>query len=186
MFLFVGLGNIGEEYKDTRHNVGFITADKFIREYNFSNQGKKFHSEIFSGTINCEKGLIIKPQTYMNKSGIAVSEVSRFYKIPLENIYVFHDDMDLELGRIKYKVGGGSAGHNGIKSIDEMVGKNYNRVRIGIGKPKFNGDVVNFVLNKFTEDERVSLENICDKIVSNANLLLNNKDLFLTNVLRKN
>ncbi len=185
MFLFVGLGNIGEEYRDTRHNVGFITADKFIKEYGFSGQGKKFHSEIFSGSINCEKGLIIKPQTYMNKSGIAVSEVSRFYKIPLENIYVFHDDMDLEIGRMKYKVSGGSAGHNGIKSIDEMIGKDYNRVRIGIGRPKFNGDVVNFVLNKFTEDERVVLENVCDRIVSNANLLLNNKDLFLTNVLKK-
>ena len=96
MKLVVGLGNPGKEYINTRHNVGFITADKFIKEYGFSGQGKKFHSEIFSGSINCEKGLIIKPQTYMNKSGVAVSKVSRFYKIPLENIYVFHDDMDLE------------------------------------------------------------------------------------------
>lgn len=121
----------------------------------------------------------------MNKSGAAVSEVARFYKIQLEDIYVFHDDMDIELGKVKYKVGGGSAGHNGIKSIDEMIGKDYNRIRIGIGRPKYDGDVINFVLNKFTEDERVVLENVCDRIVSNANLLLNNKDLFLTNVLKK-
>lgn len=185
MFLFVCLGNIGDEYKNTRHNTGFIIADKFIREYNFINQGKKFHSEIFTGTINGEKVILIKPQTYMNKSGIAVSEVARFYKIPLENIYVFHDDMDIAVGKMKYKVGGSSAGHNGIKSIDEMIGKDYNRIRIGIGRPKFNGDVINFVLNKFSEDDRVLLENICDKIVGNANLLLNNKDLFMTYVLKK-
>ena len=185
MFLFVCLGNIGDEYENTRHNTGFIIADKFIREYNFINQGKKFHSEIFTGTINGEKVILIKPQTYMNKSGIAVSEVARFYKIPLENIYVFHDDMDIAVGKMKYKVGGSSAGHNGIKSIDEMIGKDYNRIRIGIGRPKFNGDVINFVLNKFSEDDRVLLENICDKIVGNANLLLNNKDLFMTYVLKK-
>ena len=100
MFLFVGLGNIGDEYNDTRHNVGFIIVDKLIREYNFNCQGKKFHSEIFFGTIDCEKGIIIKPQTYMNRSGVAVSEISRFYKIPLENIYVFHDDMDLDFGNL--------------------------------------------------------------------------------------
>lgn len=185
MFLFVCLGNIGDEYKDSRHNTGFIIADKFIREYNFVQQGKKFHSEIFTGSINCEKGIIIKPQTYMNKSGVAVSEVAKFYKIPLENIYVFHDDMDIELGKMRYKVGGGAGGHNGIKSIDEMIGKDYNRVRIGIGRSKFSDDVVNYVLNKFTIDERIYIENICDKIVSNANLLLNNKGLFSTNVLRK-
>ena len=93
--------------------------------------------------------------------------------------------MDLALGKMRLKNGCGSAGHNGIKSIDEMIGKNYNRVRIGIGRPNFDNDVINFVLNKFTEDERVKLENICDRIVSNANLLIINRDLFLTNVLKK-
>jgi PTH1 family peptidyl-tRNA hydrolase len=182
MFLFVGLGNIGKEYENTRHNVGFIIADKFIKEYNFSQQSDKFHSEVWSGTINCEKCFIIKPQTFMNKSGIAVSEIKNFYKIPLENIYVFHDDLDVALGKVKYKVGGGSGGHNGIKSIDEMIGKEYNRVRIGIGRPVYKDDIVNFVLNKFSEDERISIENICDRIVNNINLLLNNKDLFLTKI----
>lgn len=179
MFLFVGLGNIGNEYKDTRHNTGFLAIDKIIEEYNFINQGKKFHSEIWTGSINCEKGIIIKPQTYMNKSGIAVSEVANFYKIPLENIYIFHDDLDLKLGKIKYKIGGSSAGHNGIKSIDEMIGKNYNRIRIGIDRPQFD-DVINFVLKKFNEDERITLENALIKISNNANLLLHNRDLFLT------
>lgn len=185
MILLVGLGNIGDEYENTRHNVGFVVADKMIREYNLSYDTKKFHSEIFTGFINGAKIILIKPQTYMNKSGIAVSEVANFYKIPLEDIYVFQDDMDLELGKMKFKTGGSSAGHNGIKSIDEMIGKDYHRIRIGIGRPKYNKDVINFVLNKFTEDERVKLENICDRIVNNANLMLNNRDLFLTNVLKK-
>jgi len=185
MFLFAGLGNIGNEYENTRHNTGFLIADKFIKEYNFIQQGKKFHSEIFTGTINCEKGIIIKPQTFMNNSGVAVSEVARFYKILPKDIYVFHDDMDIELGKMRYKVGGSAAGHNGIKSIDGLIGKEYNRIRIGTGKPKFKDDVINFVLNKFTEDERIYIENICDKIVNNANLLLNNKELFSTRVLMK-
>lgn len=185
MILLVGLGNIGTEYDNTRHNVGFLVADKMIREYNLLYDTKKFHSEIFTGFINGTKIILIKPQTYMNKSGIAVSEIANFYKIPLEDIYVFQDDMDLELGKMKFKTGGSSAGHNGIKSIDEMIGKDYHRIRIGIGRPKYNNDVINFVLNKFTEDERVKLENICDRIVNNANLMLNNRDLFLTNVLKK-
>lgn len=185
MYLFVGLGNIGEEYNNTRHNVGFTIADKLIMEYNFIHQGKKFHSEIFTCSINGLKVILIKPQTYMNRSGIAVSEISKFYKIPLENIYVFQDDMDLALGKIRFKNGCSSAGHNGIKSIDEMIGKNYNRIRIGIGRPNFDNDVINFVLNKFAQDERVKLENICDRIVNNANLLITNRDLFLTNVLKK-
>lgn len=185
MFLFVCLGNIGEEYEDTRHNVGFLIANKIIREYNFSYDTKKFHSEIFNGTVNGAKIILIKPQTYMNKSGVAVSEVVKFYKIPIENIYVFQDDMDLELGKMKFKTSGGSAGHNGIKNIDEMIGKDYHRIRIGIGKPKYSNDVINFVLNKFTEDERVKIENICDRIVNNINLMLNNRDLFLTNVLKQ-
>lgn len=182
MFLFVGLGNYGDEYNNTRHNAGFIVVDNIIREYNFRSEGKKFHSELYSGSINCEKGYIIKPQTYMNRSGIAVCEISRFYKIPLNRIFVFHDDMDINLGKIKYKVGGSSAGHNGIKSIDEMIGKDYNRIRIGIGRPQYKDDVINFVLNRFTEDERIALENASTKIVNNANTLLNNIDLFLTNI----
>jgi len=185
MFLFVGLGNIGDEYQNTRHNVGFITVNNIIDQYTFSIQGKKFHSEIFSGIINSEKGLIIKPQTYMNRSGIAVSEISRFYKIATQDIYVFHDDMDLELGRVKCKIGGGSAGHNGIKSIDEMVGKNYNRVRIGIGRPKFNDDTINFVLGKFAKNERITIDTVCDRIARNIDYLLTNRDLFLTNIMKK-
>ena len=183
MFLFVGLGNIGNEYENTRHNTGFLAVDSIIKESSFVENGKKFHSQIWTGRINCEKGIIIKPQTYMNKSGIAVSEVANFYKIPLDKIFVFQDDLDLKLGKVKVKTGGGSAGHNGIKSIDEMIGKDYNRVRIGIDRPQF-GDVVNYVLKKFTEDERIVLENSFIKIANNANLLLNNRELFLTYIAR--
>jgi PTH1 family peptidyl-tRNA hydrolase len=178
MFLFVAIGNVGKEYVGTRHNTGFLVADKLIEEYNFTNDGKKFHSEIWQGTINCQRGIIIKPQTFVNNSGIAVAEVVKFYKIALADVYVFHDDLDLNLGRVKYKVGGSSGGHNGIKSIDELNGREYGRIRIGIGKPIYQDDTVNYVLGKFSEDERIKLENVLIKIVANANILLNNKPLF--------
>ena len=185
MFLLVGLGNIGQEYQNTRHNVGFMIIDEIINKFNFIEDKIKFHSQIFNGSIKNNKIIIIKPQTYMNKSGIAVSAISNFYKIKSESIYVFHDDMDIELGKLKYKIGGSSAGHNGIKNIDEMIGKNYHRIRIGIGKPEFKDDVLNFVLNKFKKNELEILENLFDKIINNIEYLFERKDLFLTNILAK-
>ena len=185
MFLFVGLGNYGKEYENTRHNVGFMAVDKIIEQYNFTYQTKKFHSEIYNGNINNNKCIIIKPQTYMNNSGIAVSEVSKFYKIQLKDIYVFQDDMDITIGKVKYKISGSSAGHNGIKSIDSMIGKDYNRVRIGIGRPKFDNDIINFVLNKFTKEDKTEIDNIIDKISNNIELLITNKELFINNILKK-
>ena len=180
MFLLVGLGNIGKEYEETRHNFGFFAIDEIVQRFNLNSVGKKFHSEVFSGIISNEKVLAIKPQTYMNRSGIAVSEALRFYKIPLKDIFVFHDDMDLCLGKIKIKNGGGSGGHNGIKSIDEMAGQNYNRVRLGIGKPEYKNDTVNFVTNKFTKNERNVVNGVIDRIVDDMDNLLKNREMFLT------
>ena len=187
MYLFVGIGNIGNEYQNTRHNVGFIVIDKIIEKYNFiESSKKKFNSQIFIGEIDNKKIIIIKPQTYVNLSGVAVLAVSTFFKIKTENIYVFHDDMDIKLGKIKYKIGGSSAGHNGIKNIDEKIGKNYHRIRIGIDKPEFKSDVLSFVLTKFNSDEFKIIEEVADKIVSNIHFLFDRKDLFLTNILSNN
>jgi len=172
MFLLIGLGNPGNIYKNTRHNFGFKIIDQIIQDYDFDTKPiKKFSSEFFSGTINNTKTLCIKPQTYMNKSGIAVQSIATFYKIPLENIIVFHDDLDLELGRIKIKVGGGNAGHNGLKDIDQSIGKDYIRIRLGIGHPQ-SDNASSFVLGKFTSDEKKLLTQIINSISELTPLLL--------------
>jgi PTH1 family peptidyl-tRNA hydrolase len=160
MFLIVGLGNIGKEYENTRHNFGFLTVDEIIKKYNFGSSNKKFSSEFYQGKIDGEDVIIIKPQTYMNKSGVAVSQVKKFYKVPIENIIVFHDDLDLELGKIKVKVGGGAGGHNGLKSIDGLIGKNYIRVRLGIGRPEHKDAVHSYVLGKFNKEEQKIVDDI--------------------------
>lgn len=175
MFLLVGLGNIGKEYENTRHNVGFMCVDKIIEKYNIVNHQVKFKADIYSGKIDKNDVLVIKPQTYMNRSGIAVSLVKQFYKIPIENIFVFHDDLDLEFCKLRYKVGGGAGGHNGLKSIDEMIGKNYHRIRIGIGRPEFKDDVVNYVLNKFDGDKMIKLEMVLSVVGDNVALLFGDK-----------
>jgi PTH1 family peptidyl-tRNA hydrolase len=182
MFLFVGIGNIGKEYWDTRHNVGFMLVDKMIEKFNFIERGKKWHSQYWTGNINFDKVIIIKPQTFVNESGIAVLDVANFYKIELNNIYVFHDDMDLILGKIKYKIGGSSAGHNGIKNIDSKIGKEYNRIRIGIGKPNYKDDTINHVLGKFHRDDKIIINEMIDKVIDNIDFLLNNKQIFQTNI----
>jgi peptidyl-tRNA hydrolase, PTH1 family len=179
MFLIAGLGNIGKEYENTRHNFGFIVADKIIKNYNFQNPSKKFASEVYSGKINKDDAIIIKPQTYMNNSGIAVSQVKNFYKIPLDKIIVFHDDLDLEFGRIKVKVGGGNGGHNGLKSIDNSIGKNYLRVRFGIGRPENKDDTHNYVLGKFGRKEKIIVKDMAEKFSDLIGELLKDKVKFL-------
>ena len=183
MYLFVCLGNIGKEYDFTRHNFGFIVANKIIEEYGINNHETKFDADIYSGKIASEKVLIAKPRTFMNNSGIAVSKIKNFYKIDPKNIFVFHDDMDLELCRVKLKFSGGNAGHNGLKSIDANIGTNYYRIRLGIGKPNFKNDVVNFVVGKFSKDELIRVEEIVTKISDNIpRLFEENKDNFLSHI----
>ena len=185
MFLLVGLGNIGKEYENTRHNCGFMCVDKIIKQYNINNHQIKFKSDIFSGKLFGNDVIIAKPQTFMNKSGIAVSLIKNFYKIPIENIFIFHDDLDLEFCKIKYKVGGGAGGHNGLKNIDEMIGKNYHRIRIGIGHPIEKSEVINFVLKRFNNEELKNLNVVIDIISNNIKHLFDDKkDVFINAVYR--
>ncbi|MBQ7633902.1 MAG: aminoacyl-tRNA hydrolase [Alphaproteobacteria bacterium] len=160
MFLVVGLGNPGAEYAATRHNVGFMAADEIHRRYNFSPFRSKFSGLIAEGNIEGEKVYLLKPQTYMNLSGNSVVQVANFYKILPQNIVVIHDDMDLPTDKIKAKLGGGSGGHNGIKSIDSCITPNYNRIRLGIGHPvgKNEESIVNYVLSVFSKMDKDNVE----------------------------
>ena len=173
MFLIVGLGNPGAEYANTRHNVGFMAADFLHDKFSFSPFKVKFDGMIAEGKIGGEKVYLLKPQTYMNLSGNAVVKAAHFYKILPENIVVMHDDMDLPCGRLKAKLGGGSGGHNGIKSIDAAVSPNYNRIRIGVGHPAGSGnDVVNYVLGEFSKADKVLVEGNIELIAESIEVLL--------------
>ncbi len=164
MHLLVGLGNIGREYEVTRHNFGFLLLDEIIDKYDLEPQSKKFRSEVFVGEINDEKIIALKPQTFMNRSGHAVLEAASFFKIDPRNILVFHDDLDLPLGKVRVKIGGGNAGHNGLKSIDETIGKHYMRLRLGIGRPENKAFATSdYVLGKFTREEIVTVEEVNEK-----------------------
>jgi len=161
MKLLVGLGNIGKEYELTRHNLGFLLLDQIITDYSLQSDGVKNKSEIFTGMINSEKVIAIKPQTFMNLSGQAVSPIVNFYKIELDDILVLHDEIDIDLGDIRSKQGGGNAGHNGLKSIDSCIGKDYKRLRLGVGRPEdARFEVSDYVLGKFTKEERVVVDEV--------------------------
>jgi len=148
MKLIVGLGNPTQKYKFNRHNVGFLAIDYLVKEYNASFV-KDFKGELFKSNDY----LFLKPSTYMNLSGESVVLVKNFYKIENEDIIVIHDDIDLKLGALKFKRGGSSGGHNGLKSIDKHIGNDYYRVRIGVGRPERKEDVVNYVLSDFSKNE---------------------------------
>ncbi len=187
MFLIVGLGNFGKQYENTRHNYGFLLIDKIISRYNLIYNGKKFKSDFYQGEIDNIKIFVIKPETYMNLSGFAVSEAMKFFKIPVANLIVCYDDLDLEVGRIKHKIGGGSGGHNGIKSIDENIGVDYQRIRLGIGKPldqRF--EISDYVLSKFTAEEIPKIDDLNNKIADNfVDLLKGNVANFLNKIYLK-
>lgn len=181
MHLLVGLGNIGREYQATRHNFGFLLLDQILADHGFTAQSKKFKSEVFSGEISGKKIIALKPQTFMNLSGLAVAEAASFYKIEPQNILVLHDDVDLVLRKIKIKIGGGNVGHNGLKSIDEAVGKNYVRLRLGVGRPESKEfDTADYVLGKFSKEEMEMVKKINEKISKLAGELLEGReDVFL-------
>lgn len=153
--LIVGLGNRGDNYQNTRHNIGFVAVDAISRLYNFTWSYKsKFNADIAVGECILGKVILCKPMTFMNLSGLSVQSLVSFYKIPTESVIVIHDDIDLALAKIKHKIGGSSGGHNGIKSIDKSIGKNYHRLRIGIGRPhNLDYDISDYVLGKFTKEE---------------------------------
>jgi PTH1 family peptidyl-tRNA hydrolase len=176
MMLIVGLGNPGKEYINTRHNVGFLAIDIIAHATNLSlADNNKFRSAIASGEIANHKMILAKPSTFMNLSGQAVQLIPHYYKIPTSNIVVIHDDIDLELGQVKIKSGGGHAGHNGLKSIDNCLGNSYWRIRIGVGRPKHNQDVADYVLDNFSKEEKIIIDDIIHKLGQNIDLILTGK-----------
>ncbi len=152
MKLIVGLGNPGARYERTRHNAGFMAVDLIANKINSQNWQTRFQSLISFDSIEQKKVIFLKPATYMNLSGIAVQKVLRFYKLKTKNTIVFHDDIDLPLGTVKLKEGGGHAGHNGLKSVTEKIGQSYVRVRIGVNRPN-EDDISNYVLGKFSTND---------------------------------
>jgi len=142
--------------------------------------------EVLKGTISNQSCLLLKPLNFMNLSGQPIQEVVNFYKIEKKNIYVIHDDLDLELGKVKLKFGGGNGGHNGLSNIDKMIGNNYNRIRIGINHPGSKDLVSNYVLNKFAKNETNLIEKKLNKMTENFNILLDDQVLFLTKLAENN
>ena len=186
MFLICGLGNPGKKYENTRHNIGFKFVDKIINQFEFNKLKMDKFKELYSGEISNFKILIIKPLTFMNLSGPPIQEIINFYKIKLDNIFVVHDDLDLDVGKIKIKQGGGNGGHNGLSSIDDCLGKNYNRIRIGINHPGDKNLVSNYVLNNFTKDEKDLINKKIGKMMQNIQLILEDIPLFLTRISEEN
>ena len=186
MLLFVGLGNPTPDSENNRHNVGFKIIDSINKKFGLSKQKPKFKGLLTTGNIGSKKVYAIKPLTFMNNSGICIRELIEYFKIDAEDVIVFHDDLDVELGKIKAKFGGSSAGHNGIASIDKFIGKDYSRVRIGIGKPKNGMEVSDYVLQNFDEDETVEIEKISKEITESVSILVEKKlDLFSSTINNK-
>ena len=182
MWLVCGLGNPGKKYLLTRHNIGFDILDAIIKKNNFQLYKKDKTKELYKGSIDNINCLLLKPLTYMNISGEAVSEIVNFFKISELKILVIHDDLDLKLAKIKIKVGGGAGGHKGLLSIDDAIGKNYKRLRIGIGHPGLKEMVSSFVLEKFTDVERKKINYKIDLLIKNFSLIFENDRLLLTKI----
>jgi PTH1 family peptidyl-tRNA hydrolase len=168
MLLIVGLGNPGAEYKNHRHNVGFMAVDAIARANGFSNWSRKFQGEVAEGRLGETRALLLKPLTYMNLSGQSVAAAANFYKLTEADVIVLHDELDLPPGRIKVKTGGGHGGHNGLKSIDAHLGQNYRRVRIGIGHPGHKDRVNPHVLGDFAKADAAWLEPLLDAMAKVA------------------
>ena len=186
MLLFVGLGNPTQDSHNNRHNIGFKIIDAINTKFGLSKQKPKFKGLLTTGNIGTKKVYAIKPLTFMNNSGICIRELIEYFKMNAEDVIVFHDDLDLDFGKIKAKFGGSSAGHNGIASIDKFIGKDYSRVRIGIGKPDNKISVSEYVLNDFNDEEKEKLDNITNNILESLSILLDKKlDLFSSTVNNK-
>ena len=186
MLLLVGLGNPTPNSQNNRHNIGFKVVDAINQKFGLSKQKPKFKGLLTTGNIADKKVYAIKPLTFMNNSGICIRELIEYFKIDAEDVIVFHDDLDVEFGKIKAKFGGSDAGHNGIASIDKFIGKDYSRVRIGIGKPGPKMSTSDYVLNNFNEDEKKELDKIVNNIINSMSILLDRKlDLFSSTVNNK-
>jgi PTH1 family peptidyl-tRNA hydrolase len=185
--LLVGLGNPGARYARNRHNVGFMAVDAIARRFGVSGFRNRFKGELAEAPIGGERVLLLKPQTYMNASGEAVGDAARFFKISLEDVIAIHDEIDLRPGKLRVKRGGGSAGHNGLRSIDALLGPDYWRVRIGVGHPGIKEFVQPYVLQNFTEDERSGwVEPLLAAVAETIPLLISGTpDAFMSEVARR-
>lgn len=173
MQIIAGLGNPGSQHAGQRHNIGFMAVDEIVRRHSsFSPWQKKFSSEISEGRIGSQKVLLIKPQTFMNRSGQAVGEAMRFYKLTEQDLSVFYDELDLAPAKVRIKRGGGAGGHNGIRSLDAHCGQSYQRVRLGIGHPGHKDRVTGHVLGNFAKADHVWLEPMLEALADNIELLV--------------
>ncbi|MDK9695004.1 MAG: aminoacyl-tRNA hydrolase [Siculibacillus sp.] len=182
MLLFVGLGNPGQEYVLNRHNIGFMAVDAIVRRHSFSPWRAKFHGEVCEGTIGAEKVVALKPMTWMNDSGRSVAACAQFYKIEPKDFVVFHDELDLDPGRLKVKIGGGHAGHNGLRSIQAHLGSDFRRVRLGIGHPGAKERVTGWVLGNFAKVDRDWLEPLLGGVADAAGKLVERDDVGFMNL----
>ena len=186
MLLLVGWGNPNPNNSDNRHNVGFFVIDQINKKFKLSKQKPKFKGLLTTGMIKEEKIYAIKPLTFMYSSGICIKEIIEYFKIDVKDVFVFHDDMDIDLGKVKVKFGGSSAGHNGIESIDKNIGKNYSRIRIGIGRPKKNAASSDHVLDNFSGDEKENVKEVAQNIIGSISVLINKDlDLFSSKINQK-
>ncbi len=181
MLLLVGLGNPGARYAGNRHNIGFMIVDAIAKRHGFPAWRRRFHGVASEGAIAGERVLLLLPGTYMNESGRAVADAMRFYKLELDDVIVFHDELDLAPGKVRVKKGGGVAGHNGLRSITDCIGNDYRRVRIGIGHPGAKELVHAYVLNDFAKAERPLVDALVDAIAGNADLLVQGQDASFQN-----
>lgn len=181
MKLVAGLGNPGAQYAGNRHNVGWMAAEAIHRRHSFGPWRRRFQGEAAEGTIGRERVLLLKPTTYMNESGRAVAEAQRFFKLALADVIVLHDELDLAPGKVRVKLGGGVAGHNGLRSITAHCGNDYYRVRLGIGHPGDKDLVYGFVLNDFAKSERPWVEAMVDAVADHADLLVAGQDASFQN-----
>jgi PTH1 family peptidyl-tRNA hydrolase len=181
MLLFVGLGNPGTRYVGNRHNIGFMTVQRIARRHELAPWRRRFQGVAVEGPIGSERVLLLLPGTYMNESGRAVAEAAHFYKLNVDQIVVFHDEIELQPGKVRVKTGGGNAGHNGLRSISACVGNDYKRVRIGVGHPGSKNLVEHYVLQDFAKSDWPWVEALCDVIADNAGLLVEGKDASFQN-----
>lgn len=181
MRLLVGLGNPGGEYAHNRHNIGFMAVDEIVRRHGFGPWRKKFSGQIAEGTVDGEKVLALKPETFMNLSGQAAHAAVAFHKLKPEEVIALHDDLDLAPGKVRVKQGGGAGGHNGLKSLDAHIGNPYWRIRLGIGHPGDKNLVTPFVLGNFAKAEQAWLVPLLDAVAAELPLLLKGEaNLFAT------
>ncbi len=183
MLIIAGLGNPGTKYAGNRHNIGFMAVDAIQRGLGFPSWSRKFKAEVSEGNLAGEKVLLMKPQTFMNLSGEAVGEAMRFYKLDASNVVAIYDELDLAAGRARIKAGGGHGGHNGVKSLDAHIGRDYRRLRLGIGHPGAKELVHNHVLGDFAKADRTWLDPLLDAIADNADMLVRGEDSQLMNKL---